>query len=322
MGTHRYAAFISYAHADEAHARRLHRALETYKLPKGMDEAARQNLTPIFRDKAELTAHHSLSEKIREAVRTSRYLIVLCSPAAKTSHWVNEEIKLFRKLHGEQSILCAIVEGTPEAAFPPALLDGGREPLAADLTGGKDGTRFGTTQLAASMLGVGLDNLVQRDVRRRRRRARLATISALAFSAIMGGTAFFAVQSRNKAQENRAQAEGLIEYMLTDLKANLEPVGRLDVLESVGDRVLQYYSDEDLAEMSDDRLARQARARHLIGQVALDGGKTDKALTQITGGRHPHQSRPHPKPGRHKRHFCPCAKCVLGGGIGEAHSKL
>ena len=73
MGTHRYAAFISYAHADEAHARRLHRALETYKLPKGMDEAARQNLTPIFRDKAELTAHHSLSEKIREAVRTSRY---------------------------------------------------------------------------------------------------------------------------------------------------------------------------------------------------------------------------------------------------------
>ena len=39
-------------------------------------------------DKAELIAHHSLPEKIREVDDGSRFLIVLCSPAAKASHWV------------------------------------------------------------------------------------------------------------------------------------------------------------------------------------------------------------------------------------------
>ena len=100
---YRYQAFISYAHKDEAVAARLHRALETYKIPKNI-ELTQKALSPIFRDTAELTAHHSLSEKIREAVQSSRFLIVLCSPAAKASHWVNEEIRLFRSLHGEGSI--------------------------------------------------------------------------------------------------------------------------------------------------------------------------------------------------------------------------
>ena len=34
--TQRYSAFISYSHADTAVARWLHRALETYRLPKGL----------------------------------------------------------------------------------------------------------------------------------------------------------------------------------------------------------------------------------------------------------------------------------------------
>ena len=74
---YRYQAFISYAHKDEAVAARLHRALETYKIPKNI-ELTQKALSPIFRDTAELTAHHSLSEKIREAVQSSRFLIVLC----------------------------------------------------------------------------------------------------------------------------------------------------------------------------------------------------------------------------------------------------
>jgi len=81
----------------------LHKALETYPVPKHL-RAQGKTTKPVFRDVAELTAAHSLSEKIREAVRGSRVLIVLCSPAAKASHWVNEEIRLFRELHGDASI--------------------------------------------------------------------------------------------------------------------------------------------------------------------------------------------------------------------------
>ena len=182
---YRYAAFISYAHSDEAVAKRIHNGLETYPLPKDMDASARGKLTPIFRDVTELTAHHSLTEKIRDAVKTSRFLIVLCSPAAKNSHWVNEEIKLFRKLHGEGAILAAIVDGDPDIAFPAALTEDGREPLAANMTT-REGFRFGITQLAASMLGVGLDRLVRRDSQRRRKRLQFITASALAFAGLMG----------------------------------------------------------------------------------------------------------------------------------------
>ena len=81
----KYAAFISYAHADEPMARRIHNALETYRLPNAFDQDAKEKLKPIFRDVTELTAHHSLSEKIQDAVRTSRFLIILCSCLLYTS---------------------------------------------------------------------------------------------------------------------------------------------------------------------------------------------------------------------------------------------
>lgn len=278
----RYVAFISYAHADEAVAARLHKQLETYPVPKRLGPDARQKIYPIFRDTAELTAHHSLSEKIRDAVKHSRVLIVLCSPAAKASHWVNEEIKLFRELHGEAAILCALVDGTPHTAFPPALTQGGREPLAADLTQNTvSGFRLGTTQIAASLLGVGLDELLQRDARRRTRRLQALSTAAIVFSVIMGITAFTAVDARKAAETSQAQAEGLVEYMLTDLKDKLEPVGRLDVLDSVGDKVLDYYDTVDTERQSGASLARQARARHVLGQVALDSGKMEVAETYI-----------------------------------------
>jgi len=69
--TPKYAAFISYAHADEQMAARLHKALETYPVPKHL-RAQGKTTKPVFRDVAELTAAHSLSEKIQAAVKGSR----------------------------------------------------------------------------------------------------------------------------------------------------------------------------------------------------------------------------------------------------------
>ena len=275
-----YAAFISYAHSDEAKASKLHRLLERYRPPKEL-KGKRGLLRPVFRDKDELTASHSLTDKIRDAVERSRKLIVLCSPAAKDSKWVNAEIRLFRESRGEAAILCALLEGTPETSFPPALTEGGREPLAADLTGKGDAFRHGALQLAASMMDVGLDDLVRRETRRRRRMGTGVVLGALAFSGVMAASTLSAVKARQLAEDNRAQAEDLVEYMITDLKTKLEPVGRLDILDGVGDKVMEYYSGQDLSEMPDDRIARQAKAMHLLGQVALDEGNYDKAKTQI-----------------------------------------
>ena len=286
--SYKYAAFISYAHADEAVAKRLHNALETYPLPKDMrrwnnKDDNRSRLSPIFRDVAELTAHHSLTEKIREAVKTSRFLILLCSPAAKNSHWVNEEIKLFREIHGEAAILAVIVKGKPGTAFPAALTEGGREPLAADMTS-KEGFKFGVTQLAASMLGVGLDQLIRRDQKRRRLRTQLVSGTASALALVMGGLAWTAIDARDDAQDalgkaetSRNAAEEMVEFMLKDFKDELVPLQKLDLFDSVAKQVADYYDDIPIEDMDDDRTLRKARAFHVIGEVALRQGNYEQA---------------------------------------------
>ena len=275
-----YAAFISYAHADEAMAARLHKALETYPVPKhlrGEGKATR----PIFRDVAELTAAHSLSEKIRDAVNSSRVLIVLCSPAAKASHWVNEEIKLFREIHGDGAILSALIEGTPATSFPEALIQGGREPLAASLGASNAGFKLGVTQLAAGILGTGLDELVQRGAKRRLRMMGAGLAASLLLSGAMGFTALQAVRGLNEAELERNESEALLEYMVKDLKVSLEDLGRLALLEGVGRKAVEYYKRKDIGELSDDNLITFAAARQVLAKVALDAGRMEEAQSQI-----------------------------------------
>ena len=120
-GDNRYRAFISYSHADQAWARRLHRALETYRVPTRLvGQATRKGdvprrLTPIFRDRDDLSASGDLSASVRDALARSGTLIVICSPAAADSRWVNEEIRVFRELNPGGDVLAAILSGEPDA---------------------------------------------------------------------------------------------------------------------------------------------------------------------------------------------------------------
>ena len=167
----RYQAFLSYSHADERAATRLHRQLETYRLPKHVvgtqtsRGAVPRQLTPIFRDRSELPASHDLNEEVRIALAESASLIVLCSPSARKSRWVEEEIAYFRKIHPDRPVLAALLDGDPAEAFPSALVDGGREPIAADFRKGGDG-KLARLKLVAGMTGIGLDELVQREAQR------------------------------------------------------------------------------------------------------------------------------------------------------------
>ncbi|HWU15145.1 MAG TPA: toll/interleukin-1 receptor domain-containing protein, partial [Caulobacter sp.] len=140
----RYRAFISYSHQDRKAAEWLHRALETYRAPRRLTTigggAATRRLTPIFRDRDELSASPDLGGVIRDALDRSDALIVLCSPASAQSHWVDQEIAYFLRDHGLGQIICVIAPTTPKAAplaevLPPALraaLPTGVEPLAVD----------------------------------------------------------------------------------------------------------------------------------------------------------------------------------------------
>ena len=256
----KYHAFLSYSHKDEAIADWLHQELEAFRVPPSLVGRLAENgpiprrLTPIFRDEHELAAADDLGEEIEAALASAQVLIVLCSPNAAQSHWTNAEIDAFKKSRPDGCILAAIAAGEPfasdvpgredEECFPPALRQkydsrgrptGKRaEPLAADLRDSGDGRRMGFLKLVAGMLGVGLDELVQRETTQRHRRLAWLTAASIAGMTVTSGLAITAIQARDSARDQRREAEGLVEFMLGDLKDELEPIGKLNVLDGVG----------------------------------------------------------------------------------------
>jgi len=287
-----YKAFISYSHANETIAARLHKRLEHYNLPSTLDLGFK-NLNPIFRDKSELTSGASLGDAIKTALTSSEILIVLCSPEAAQSKWVNQEILFFKNLGRTDKIFTAIIGGEPFATskglpdqecMPEAvrfelgpdgkLSDIPAEPLAADLRDHRDGERIGTLKLISAMAGVGLDDIIRRDLQRRRKQAMSAIAGTALVMATMGTLtvrANLAEQKANTARQaaeaSKADAEDLIEFMLSDLRTRLEPVGRLDVLDVVGEKAIDYYARNDQSDINFEAQGRRARTLHLIGEV-------------------------------------------------------
>lgn len=272
-----YRGFLSYSHRDSAAAARLHRALETYRIPKQfVADGLPDRLTPIFRDREELSAGTDLSAQVQEALAGSDALIILCSPAAKASKWVNKEIETFRALHPARPILAALLEGEPDDAFPPALTVGGTEPVAADLRKSGDGWRLGRLKLVAGLAKVPLDGLVQRDAQRQLRRVMAITVGALLALLLMAALLVMAIRAQREAERQRAEAEGLVEYMLTDLRDRLKGVGRLDVMTAVNERAMGYYGEGSVrAEVL------KARTLHALAEDDFNRGQQKKAEDEI-----------------------------------------
>lgn len=283
-----FSAFISYSHADAADVRKLHAKLEAYRLPKGLGQIDALNsrksglgLGKVFRDREDLSAAENLSDAVTDALSRSEVLIVACSPEAKASHWVGQEIAYFREHCPGRPILAAIMRGEPAEAFPDALTEGGVEPLAADLRKEGDGWKLGFLKVVAGIAGVPLDALVQRESQRQMRRVMAVTGMVALLAIVMGVMTTMAIQARNEAQQERDAAEGLVAYMMTDLRRELIGVGRLDVMEAVNRRALKYYSDNaDLSDLSAQSLERRAGILHALGEDELKSKSADLALAR------------------------------------------
>ncbi len=296
LGT-RYRAFISYSHRDQGFARVLHRQLETYRVPSRLvgketpQGPVPRRLTPIFRDREDLAATGDLTASVREALANSDALIVVCSPDSVASRWVNEEIRAYRQLNPDGVVLAAVLAGDPDAdpelepglaCFPSALLEPGAdgsvsEPVAADMRQQADGRRMALLKLVAGLIGVTLDQLIQRDLQRRQRRVTAITGVSVLISVTMAALTLLAVSARGDAERRKAEAEDLIEFMLNDLRDNLEPVGRLDALDAVGAKVIEYYDNQGAVSMTTDELGRRARAFRLLGEIDSAQGDLDNA---------------------------------------------
>jgi len=204
---YKYKAFISYSHRDKKWADWLHKRLETYVFPKHMPSLKTCNLKPVFRDREDLSVSSDLSRNIRDALLQSECLIVICSPYAAQSQWVNTEIREYRRINPHAEIFPIIVGGEPHAeprglgpeqeCFPEALRFSSEpsapdnknqiEPLAADLRKDKDGKQLGLAKLIAGMCGISPNDLIQRDLQRARKRMIAVTSGASLHRIYAGG---------------------------------------------------------------------------------------------------------------------------------------
>jgi serine/threonine-protein kinase len=112
------------------------------------------------------------------------------------------------------------------------------------------------------------------------RRARVIA-AAVALALVLLAGVKYAIDitaARRDAERRRSQAEDLLAFMVGDLPQKLEPVGRLDVLDSTAKKALQYFASLDPGEMTGEELQRQARALTQLGDVRVKQGKLPDAL--------------------------------------------
>ncbi|MBT0958270.1 TIR domain-containing protein [Alphaproteobacteria bacterium KMM 3653] len=236
----KYRAFISYSQKDKIWARRIQKSLESYRVPLGLavEGLQKRRLGRFFRDDDELAGASSLGAALTGAIEESESLIVIASPNAAASKWVNEEIRTFKQTHGPERVFAVIVGGRPfaseegapeEECFPLALrrvvdrdgtiTDTKDEPLAPDVA--KDSFARIRARVAAGLLGLDFDALWQRERRRRRRNGALAALGAGALAAGIGGAVVLLDQASDRAalQESRRlaeQAQGLLDAAQPD----------------------------------------------------------------------------------------------------------
>lgn len=231
--SYQYKAFISYSHADKKWGDWLHKKLETFRVPKALvgKQSAYYNylphrLIPIFRDREELSTSAYLGAMIDTALQESSHLIVICSPRAAKSKWVNQEILQFKRMGKANRILCLIVDGEPygtdkpelglEECFPQAikfklgsngnLSSSPAEPIAGDARDGKDGKENALLKLIAGLLGVGFDQLKQRQAIRRRKRLILLNSISLAMVGLMAILTIWAFAQSREAENQKVLA--------------------------------------------------------------------------------------------------------------------
>jgi len=194
--SYEYFAFISYKREDEKWAKWLQRKLEYYKLPSSVrkdNPELPEKIRPVFKDTTDLEPG-VLAQKIQDALDSSKFLIVICSPRSSNSVWVSKEVQSFIDSGRSDCIIPFIIGGTPNASnpeeecFPEGLrqLTGEQELLGANIN--EMGREAAAIKVVACMFGMRFDTLWQR-YRRSKFKIRIiismvliVTISSIAFA--------------------------------------------------------------------------------------------------------------------------------------------
>lgn len=100
---------------------------------------------------------------------------------------------------------------------------------------------------------------------------------------------FRSFEAEKQAQQKRLAAESLLGFMVGDFADKLRSIGRMDLLDGISNKALEYFSDFSDAE-KDHYLSTQARLQHgqtleAMGEVAYSRDKIDEAKTALLAAR-------------------------------------
>jgi len=117
---------------------------------------------------------------------------------------------------------------------------------------------------------------------RQRDRLRMAAMGLIVLLAVLAsGLGASAMLAKRAAEARRIEAESLMDFMLGDFSDKLRPLGRLDLLENVGGKALQYLSGSDGAHLGPAALTLRAKGLQTIAEVSRARGDTKQALAAL-----------------------------------------
>ncbi|HEY4177777.1 MAG TPA: protein kinase [Kofleriaceae bacterium] len=205
-------------------------------------------------------------------------------------------------------------EGRTGAAVLDAVIEGPPTPLAARVPGvprelvtivdkamardapdryrtakglAEDLKKFQTGQLVGAHEYTAWQ-LVRRWIRRHRAPLAVAAVAVgvLAVLAVLSVRRIMREQARTEQQRvlavaGRGDAEDLVGFMLTDMRTKLDPLGKLDLLDSVATHALDYYAKR-VDPLGPSEQARQALARANLADALIAEGAGDKGLAEYS----------------------------------------
>ena len=219
--TSRIKAFISYSHqADSRLAPAIQAALKRFARPW-----YRIRWVAIFRDETNLGINPHLWSSIEDALERSEYFLLLASPAAARSTWVQKEVAYWLRYKSQDTLLIVLTEGeikwnndtgdfdwdgttalprTLSQVFPdvPFYADLRLHP-GADLSFRNPTFQTEIAKIAAPLHGRKLEELIGEEVRQRRR----WNVFLLSIMLVLLTTTSFAVWNAYRAAQQQSIAE-------------------------------------------------------------------------------------------------------------------
>ena len=213
--------FISYSRKDIDFARAIEKALKNYFPPKELSVPKRRLV--VFRDEEDFTGVE-YNQSLRGHLENSKKMLVICSPNARASEFVNEEIQLFAEIRGAENIIPVLLSGIPNneayshehekhKAFPQRLTKVMRMPLAASFVdfdptqtklnkGVYEGSWY---TILSNFYGVKRSEIEQRERKRRNRQFLVRSSIVVGIIIVLAIALIIALVQRRNAI--KAQAE-------------------------------------------------------------------------------------------------------------------